>query len=105
MHTAQPGIALDEPDPELRVPHPQSGVTALIGVGPRATPVLLEEHPQPVLRALQIIRGVEREQHLVGADQFVETRHDGAKRLRAAYRVVKGLRGLGHPTILKHRLT
>ena len=104
VHAAQPGVALDEPDPVRGVSHPQPRMTALIGVGPGAAPVLLEEHPQPVLGGRQIIVGIQRAQHLIVGDQLVEARHDGAKRRRATYRVVKGLRGLGHGTILVHRL-
>src|SRR4051812_46834522 len=42
-HVRQPRVALLRADRERRVPHPQPGVPALLGVGGRAAPVLLEE--------------------------------------------------------------
>ncbi|CFS21118.1 Uncharacterised protein [Mycobacterium tuberculosis] len=51
MHAPQPGVAFDERDPKRGMPHPQSGVAALLRVGSWAAPVLLEEHPQSFLGA------------------------------------------------------
>ena len=90
----------DESDPERYVPHPQPGVATLFGIGPRPTPVLLEEHPQPVLGGVEFVFGVQRAQHLVLTNQRVEAGHDGAKRLGATHRVVERLRILGHATIV-----
>jgi hypothetical protein len=51
VHAPQPSVALEKRDPEGRVPHPQPGMASPIRVGSRATPVLLEEHPEPVFSA------------------------------------------------------
>src|ERR1700754_978724 len=54
MHAAQPGVALEGADLERRVPHPQPAMATLIGVCPRAAPVLFEEHPEPDLGAGEV---------------------------------------------------
>ena len=98
VHAPQPGVALDEPDLERAVPHPQAGVAALVGVGARAAPVLLEEHPQPHLGGVEVLLGVQRAQDLVLADQRVEPRHDGVEGVVATHFVVEGPLRLSHVT-------
>ena len=69
---------------------------ALVGVGARAAPVLLQEHPQPGLGAGQILLRIQRAQDLVVGDLFVEPRDDPAERIGATDGVVEGLLGLIH---------
>src|SRR3978361_1004849 len=71
-------------------------MATLIGVRPRATPILLEKHPQPFLGARKVVLGVQRPQNLVLGDQLVETRDDRMKRVRTADSVVEGLLWLLH---------
>ena len=52
-HVDQPAIALDGPDRERRVTHPEARMAALLVVGRRAAPVLDEEEGQPVAGAAQ----------------------------------------------------
>ncbi len=66
-------------------------VAALFGVRPRTAPVLLQEHPQPVLSALEVILRIQRPQYFVVADEFIETGHDRAEGLGTADRIVEGL--------------
>ena len=98
-HAAQPCVALDRADPERRVPHPQPGVPALVGVGARAAPVLLEEHPQPHLRGPEVLLRVERPQHLVPGDLLVEAGDDLVEDRRAAHLGVEVL-GIAHGAII-----
>jgi hypothetical protein len=91
VHAAQPRVALNVADAERGVPHPQSRMATLLGVDPRAAPILFKEHPQPLLGGVEFVLGVDRTQDLVLADQLVEPRHDGVERVVAAHRVVKGL--------------
>src|SRR5258707_2100638 len=100
VHAAQPCVALDVADPERGVTHPQPRMAALIGVGPRTAPILLEKHPQPFLRAVEIVFGVDRTQDLVLADQLIEPRHDGMERVVAAHGVIEGVFRLCHGTIV-----
>src|SRR6185312_134151 len=78
-------------DPKWCVSHPQARVSALLRIGPRAAPVLLEKHPQPHLGTVEVVLGIERPQNLVVAHQCVETRNDRMKRLCPADGVVEGL--------------
>src|SRR6201996_8732045 len=96
MHAAQPGVALEGADLERRVPHPQPGMAALVGVCARAAPVLLEEHPEPDLGGREVVFGVQTPQNFVLGDQLVKARHDRMERIRAADSVVKGLLWLFH---------
>ena len=63
---AQPGVPLGRADGERGVPHPQPRVAALLGVGRRAAPVLLEEAAQPGLGAVPVVLRVQRREHRVG---------------------------------------
>src|ERR1041384_2817533 len=71
-HAAQPRVALEGPDGERAVPHPQPRVSALVGVGLRPAPVLLEEHQQAHLGRAQVLLGVEGAQDRVVGDLLVE---------------------------------
>ena len=71
-HAAQPGVALERADLEGGVPHPQPRVAALVRIGLRAAPVLLQEHPQALLGRAEVLLGIERAQHRVVGDLFVE---------------------------------
>src|SRR5438874_1740857 len=51
-------------------------MATLIGVRPRAAPILLEKHPQPFLGARKVVLGVQRPQNLVLAHQLVYSRSD-----------------------------
>ena len=72
------------------VAHPQARVAALLGVGRRAAPVLLEEHPQPLLGGPEVVLGVERPQRLVLRDAAVELADELGEGLVAAEVVVVG---------------
>ena len=50
---------------------------------------LLEEHPQPVLGAVEVVLRVQRAQDLVVADQLVEPRHQELEGLRSTDFVVE----------------
>jgi hypothetical protein len=75
-------------------------MTPLIRVGPRAAPVLLEEHPQSDLRGVEVVLRIEGEEDLVLAHQLIEARHDGVKRLVATDFVVERALRLCHATIV-----
>src|ERR1700734_2403544 len=96
VHAPQPGVALERADLKWRVPNPRPGMTPLMGVRPRAAPVLLEEHPQPLLGPLEVIFGVETPQNFILGDQRVEARHDRMERICSADSVVEGLLWLLH---------
>src|SRR4051812_612764 len=98
-HAAQPRVALDGPDLERHVPHPQPRVTALLRVGARAAPVLLEEHPQPHLGRTEVLLRVERSQHLVLGDLLVEPGDELLEHRRAAHVGVE-LLGMAHGSII-----
>src|SRR5829696_9278605 len=100
VHAAQPRIALDVADPERRVTHPQSRMSALIRISPRAAPVLLEEHAQPHLGSVELVFWVERTQDFVLANQLIKPRHDGVKRVVASDFVVERALRLCHGTIV-----
>src|SRR5262245_50173215 len=68
-------------------------MAALVGVGPRTAPVLLEEHPQPLLGGVELVLRVNRSQNLVFADQRIELRHDRVERLSPSDGIVKRLLG------------
>src|SRR5689334_14377726 len=78
-------------------------MATLIGVGPRAAPVLLEEHPQPHFGAVDVILGIQRKQDFVLANQLVKPRHQGLERVMATDFVVERPLGLSHPSIVSCR--
>src|ERR671931_1914931 len=90
-HVAEPGVALPLADRERRVPHPQPGMSLLTGVRTGTAPVLLQEHPQPVCRCVQIRIRVERPQHRIVRHARVELVDQLAEGRRAADRLVEGL--------------
>src|SRR4051812_33878145 len=71
-HAAQPRVALERPDGERAVPHPQARVPPLVRVGLRPAPVLLEEHEQALLGGAEVLLGVEGAQDRVVGDLLVE---------------------------------
>ena len=89
-HVQQPAVAHVGRDLEGHVPHPQARVTALLGVGRRAAPVLLEEHPEALLGRAEVVLGVEGAQRLVLGDAAVELAHELGEGLVAAEVVVVG---------------
>ena len=73
------------------VPHPQPWVPALLAVGGRTTPVLLEEHPEPHLGGSEVVLGIQRAQWRIGGDALVEPLHQGHEGLVTADGVVESL--------------
>ena len=76
-------------DVERRVAHPQARVAALLAVGRRAAPVLLEEQREALLRGPEVLLGVHRPQHLVVGDAAVERvdeAHEGRRARRSRRR-------------------
>src|SRR3569833_3072093 len=61
------------------MPHPQPRVAAVVRVGPGPAPVLLQEHPQPGLRALPVVGRVHRPEDGVLAHPGVEARDEGTE--------------------------
>src|ERR1700759_1470144 len=96
MRAGEPGVAFEGAALERRVPRPQPGMAALVGVCPRAAPVLLEEHPEPDLGGCEVILGVQPPQNFVLGDERVEARHDRMERICATDSVVEGLLWLFH---------
>src|SRR6202034_3853589 len=96
VHAPQPRVALDGSDPERGVTHPQPRMSTPVGVGARATPVLLEEHPQSVLGTLEVVRRVQLTQYFVLGNLSVKARHNRMESLGSADGVVEGLPHLIH---------
>ncbi len=87
----EPAVAGLDRDLERRVTHAQARVAALLGVGRRTAPVLLEEHPEPLVGGSEVLLGIERPKHLVGRDTVVERVDDQLDRVVPADGVVEGL--------------
>ena len=113
VHAPQPGVAFDRADLERVVTHPQSRVAALVRIGVRSAPVLLEEHPHPAFGRTQIFLGIEGPDDVVLGDFLVEARGELAERLRSAHRLIEGLLHVSHGVFhcaraggngLRHRL-
>jgi hypothetical protein len=71
-------------------------MAALVGVGSRATPVLLEEHAQSFLGAREVVQGIHLTQYLVLGDLRIKAGHDRIEGLGTADSVVEGLLHLIH---------
>ena len=87
-----------------RVPHPQPRVPALVGVGVRPAPVLLQEHQQPLVRWPEILLGVQRAEQVVAGDPVVEDGHEPLEGRASTHPVVRrelaGGVGVGHALIV-----
>ena len=79
------------------VPHPQARVTALLAVGGRAAPVLLEEQREALLRGPEVLLRVHRPQHLVVGDAAVEGVDEADEGVVAADLVVEARRVMTTP--------
>ena len=82
-------------DSERRMPHPQPGVAPLLAVRRRAAPVLLQEHPQPLLGRTEVVLRVQRAQRCVVGDAGVEAPDQGHEGLVTADLVVERGDGAG----------
>jgi hypothetical protein len=70
-HVPHPGVTLGIGDDERRVAHPQPGMTPLVGVGGRPSPVLRQEQRQVPPRLAQVV-GIEGPEQQVGGHPVVE---------------------------------
>src|SRR6188508_2410512 len=90
-HVSKPAVPHRRRYRKGRVAHTQPRMTALLAVRRRAAPVLLQEHPQPLLGRSKIRFRVERTQWWVGGNPFVEPLNKCYESLVAADGVVEGL--------------
>jgi hypothetical protein len=85
-----PAVAFDGTDTEREVPHPQFRVATLVEIGGGPTPVLDEKKRQaPPGRAQVGGLGIERQQHVVGLDTFVERIDEADEEIVAAHVLVQ----------------
>src|SRR3954452_17393733 len=85
----QPAVPHVRRDGEGSMAHPQPGMPALLAVGGRATPVLLEEHPQAHLGRAEILLRIEGPKLRIGRDAFVEALDERDERVMAANGLVE----------------
>ena len=71
-HVRKPAVTSVRVHVEGQVPHPQTGVPALLAVCRRPAPVLLEKPGEPFFRRPEVLLGVHRPQHRVVRDAAVE---------------------------------
>ena len=85
----EPALASGVGDGIGRVAHPQSWMSAPLGVGRGTAPVLREEEGQPLAGTGQIGLGVQRTQDLVGRHSLIENVNDGGQCAQATDLVVE----------------
>ena len=72
-HVMQPAISFNRTQMEGHEPQPELRMATLVVVGRGAAPVLNQEQCQPVTSTGQIrLFGIQRQQHRIGSDTFVE---------------------------------
>ncbi len=87
------------------MPHPKPGVAPLLAVGFWTTPILLEEHQQPMLSRSQVFLGIQGPQVGVASDATIKLRHQRLERGASAYSFVVGLGLLDGVGLLTHRFS
>src|SRR5699024_5333293 len=89
-HVAQPRVLGRGGDGEHGVAHPQPRMAALLAVGLRPAPVLLEEGAQAVLGPGEVLLGVHRPELGILGDPLVEAVHEAHEGLVTADGLVEG---------------
>ena len=89
-HVGEPPIPSRGVDREPCVAHAQAGVTSLIAVVGRATPVLLEERPKAPLGSIEGAGRIHRAKNVIIGHARVEGGHQAREEIPSAEHLVRG---------------